>query len=532
MEARRQMSIMSKLVPILAKRKAKVIANIMENPIRLTESKLKSILELHSNTAFGTDHGYESIKTPEQFSEQVPLYDYHSMAPYFSRVKQTPELPIVTADPVVWYVQSSGSTGKPKALPISKAGMRDYSNGTTLAMMSFINAGKEHRRVFDGTILSFAAPARLGEINGVPVGYMSGIAKEMAASALLRRLVKPGVEVFNMTEIEEKLWAYAKVAVQENITGLIGITTLSLAFIRKMQNEYGTRLLKEFRGTKHEERIRKSLNDDGTLNLEALWPNLIMFGATGVDADPYKSWIKETLPQSVLWDNYAASEGLYGVTLLDNTDSGIQLLTHTNYFEFIPENEIDKDVPKVIPLSEVKKGYRYEMVLTNMMGYTRYRVGDMLTFKETDPYSVFRIGRKGRVVNLAGEKLTDAHVNEGIAAACRRTGARLADYTVLGSINGSRAYYTISAMFQNEIELAEFARAFDDAVGANNGEFKHSLEFGALDPTVATLMTISHTESIIKNNHIQSKSLPLSMAEPPLMAMTSVGGGEVAEGGV
>jgi len=68
------MSIMSKLVPILAKRKAKVIANILNDPIGLTDTKLESILELHSNTAFGKDHGYESIKTPEQFSEQVPLF--------------------------------------------------------------------------------------------------------------------------------------------------------------------------------------------------------------------------------------------------------------------------------------------------------------------------------------------------------------------------------------------------------------------------------------------------------------------------
>ncbi len=523
------MSIMSKLVPVLAKRKAKVIANILNDPISLTDNKLESILGLHSNTAFGKDHGYESIKTPEQFSEQVPLFDYYSMAPYFDRVKETPKLPIITADPIVWYVQSSGSTGRPKALPISRAGMDDYSIGTTLSMMAFINAGKKHRNVFNGTILSFAAPAKLREINGVPVGYMSGIAKEMAASAILRRLVKPGVEVFNMTDIEEKLWEYAKVAVQENITGLVGITTLSLAFIRKMQNDYGTKLLQEFKGTKHEAKIRKALSDDGTLNLESLWPNLTMFGATGVDADPYKSWIKDTLPQSVLWDNYAASEGLYGVTLLDNTDNGIQLLTNTNYFEFIPENEVDKEHPKVIPLSEVQKGRRYEMVLTNMLGYTRYRVGDMLTFIDTDPYSVHRIGRKGRVVNLAGEKLTDAHVNEGIAAACRRTGAQLADYTVLGSIDGSRAYYTISAMFQNKIELAEFARAFDDAVGANNGEFKHSLEFGALDPSVAIQMKTSHTEGIIKSNHIQSKPVPLSMTEAPMMA-TSVGSGEIADG--
>ncbi len=525
------MAIMSKLVPIMAKRKAKEIENILNNPISLTEAKLKSILELHRNTAFGRDHGYESIKTPEQFSEQVPLYDYYSMQPYFERVHETPELPIITADPIIWYVQSSGTSGRPKALPINKAGMADYSSASTLFMMSFINAGKGRNKVFDGTLLTFAAPARLGDINGVPLGYMTGISRELIASPLLKRLVKPGEDVFNLTDISEKLWAYAKYAVKESITGLAGITTLAISFIRKMQNEYGIRLLEHFKGTKHERRIRESLRDDGTLDLVNLWPNVVMIGATGIDADPYKAWLSKTLPSAVLWDNYAGSEGLYGTTLLPHTENGIQLLPQINYFEFIPESEIDKEEPVVIPLSEVKKGRRYEIIVTNMMGYTRYRIGDMVTFCGTDPFSVHRIGRKGRVVNLAGEKMTDAHVNEGIAAACKKTAAQLLDYTVYGTIEGSRAHYTIAAMFQNEIDLADFASAFDEAVMINNGEFKHSLEFGALDPSIAIRMDTSHTESIIASTHIQAKSRPLSEAAP-LVSIGAMGEGQVAEGGV
>jgi hypothetical protein len=508
------MAIMSRLVPIMAKRKGKEIEHILNNPIELTEVKLKSILEKHSNTAFGRDHKYESIKSLKQFSEEIPLYDYYSMQPYFKRVQETPEQPIITADPIIWYVQSSGTSGKPKALPISKSGMADYSSAGTLFMMSFVNARKENRKLFDGTLLTFAAPAKLGEINGVPLGYMTGISREMIASPMLRKLVKPGEEVFNMTDVNEKLWAYALYAVRENITGLAGITTLSISFIRKMQNEYGPSLLEHFRGTKYEERIRNSLNDDGTVDLNTLWPNVKLIGATGIDAEPYKAWLAKTLPDAVLWDNYAGSEGLYGTTLVSNTENGIQLLPHINYFEFIPESDIDKEEPEVIPLSEVKKGRRYEIVVTNMLGYTRYRIGDMVTFCDTDPYSVHRIGRKGRVVNLAGEKMTDAHVNEGIAAACRKTGAQILDYTVFGTIEGSRARYTISAMFQNNIDLADFAGAFDDAVMINNGEFKHSLEFGALDRTIAIRMEASHTESIIASTHIQAKSRPLSEMAP------------------
>jgi hypothetical protein len=185
----------------------------------------------------------------------------------------------------------------------------------------------------------------------------------------------------------------------------------------------------------------------------------------------------------------------------------------------------------VIPLSDVKKKRRYEIVVTNMMGYTRYRIGDMVTFCNTDPYSVHRIGRKGKVVNLAGEKMTDAHVNEGIAVACRKTGAQLLDYTVYGTIEGSRAHYTISAMFQNNIDLADFSGAFDEAVMINNGEFKHSLEFGALDSTVAIRMERSHTESIIASTHIQAKSRPLSEA-PSLITVGVERERQVVEGEV
>ncbi len=505
------MGMISKLIPLLAKRKAKTIAEILNNPISLTEGKLMSIIETHSHTRFGKDNNFANIRTPEQFSETVPLHDYYSMKPYWDMIHATPEKPIITADPTIWYVQSSGSTGKPKALPISKAGLSDYTSGSMLFLMSFINAQKGNNKLFDGAMLTFAAPARLGEINGVPLGYMTGISREMIANAILKKLIKPGEEIFNMTEMGEKLWAYAKYAVTENVTSLGGITTLVFAFIRRMQNEYGPSLLEEFRGTKHETRIKEALGDDGKLDLNVLWPNLIMVGATGVDADPFKPWLKRTLPNATLWDNYAGSEGLYGTTLLKHTDNGIQLLPHINYFEFIPESEIEKEDPTVIPLSEVTKGGRYELVLTNMMGYTRYRIGDVMTFKDTEPYSVYRIGRKGKSVNLTGEKLSDAHVTEGVAYATKVTNAEVLDYNVYGTIGEGQANYVIAAMFNNDVNPIEFAQAFDECVGRNNGEFKYVQEFGSLGPTIVKKMTTSHTESIIERTHIQAKAEPLAV---------------------
>jgi len=63
----------------------------------------------------------------------------------------------------------------------------------------------------------------------------------------------------------------------------------------------------------------------------------------------------------------------------------------------------------------------------------------------------------------------------------------------------------------NDVDHIEFARAFDECVGRNNGEFKYVQEFGSLSPTVVRKMTTSHTESIIERTHIQAKAEPLAI---------------------
>ncbi|MFW9795127.1 MAG: GH3 auxin-responsive promoter family protein [Candidatus Thorarchaeota archaeon] len=503
------MGLISRLVPLMAKKQAKVIEEILNNPISMTESKLMSIIERHNHTAFGKDNNFANIKTPEQFSETVPLHDYVTMKSYWDKIYANPEQPIITTDPVIWFVQSSGSTGKPKALPISMSGIRDFRDATSLLLPSFVNMKKGNERVLDGAMINFAAPTRFGEINGVPLGYMTGISNTLIVSRISKKMVKPGDDIINMTDIGEKLWAYAKYTVKENVTGLSGITTLSIAFIRRMQNEYGFSLFEEFKGTKHEARLREALADDGSLDLNILWPNLKFFSASGIDSEPYRPWLEKTFPQAHLRETYAASEGAFGISLLPHNDNGIQLLPHINYFEFIPESDIEKKDPTVVPLSEVKKGHRYEIVITNLLGYTRYRVGDLLTFIDTDPYSVHRIGRKGRTVNLSGEKLTDAHVTEGISVATRKTSAQLLDYTVVGSIQDGLALYNISVLLQNDIDLSEFGKSFDEAVGAINAEFQYVQEFGSLGSTIVTMMETPHTERIIERSHIQAKAQPL-----------------------
>ncbi|MHA2210481.1 MAG: GH3 family domain-containing protein [Candidatus Thorarchaeota archaeon] len=514
------MSILSRLVSLVVKRRAKQIELVLENELELMEEKLASILKRHEGTYFGRRHGFGTISSSAAYSDKVPLMDYTSLEPYLEMVYQDPNAGVLTADPVIWYLRSSGTTGHPKKLPITEASCKDLAAGSSLSWMGYMNADPENVKVVDGTLITFGAPAVIDHIGDIPVGYGTGVLTQRQ-NKLFQRLIKPGPEVYNIMNIEDKMKEYARLMVTADVTGLGGITTLSLAQVRRMQQDYGPWLLDEMRGTKHERRIRDALDDNGQLDVAALWPDLRLFFAVGIDTDPYREWISKTFPGITVWETYGGSEGFYAGQLLP--EPGVQLATYLNYFEFIPESQVNEVEPEVIPLVEVKKGNRYEIVVTNIGGYYRYRIGDMVTVTNTDPYTVRHIGRKGSVVNLAGEKLSDSHVANAMKKACEQTGVEVIDYSLVGRVKDGIPQYVLATMFRNEnTDAVDFITRFEDAIMDSNYEFRHSREMGALGPTVIRLMKTSYFDSLVQQSpHGQVKPVHLSTNEELLAGTMS-----------
>jgi hypothetical protein len=503
------MAFLSKVISFVANRTTRSIEYTLENAAEVNEKKLLSILKANQDTIYGREHGFDEISSADDFADRVPISTFKTMKPYLEEVYKKPDGKILTTDPVVWYVQTSGSTGHPKTLPVTKRGMKEWSKGSTATQMTFISSEPENSQIFEGNIIMFGAPAETGEHYGLPVGYMTGIAPKLGANFLFRRMIKPGPEVFNLTDMEEKMRQYALYTARLNVTVFAGITTLSLAFFRRMQSLYGPWLLDIFKNTKHEERIKESMDSEGNLDIAQLWPSLRQLVVTGIDTDPYREWISKTLPNTKPWEAYAGSEGYYGCQVYP--DKGVFLLPETNYFEFIPEDEIDSPTPTVLPLADVKKNKRYEILITNAAGWYRYRIGDMLTFDDVDPYIVKNIGRRGRVVNLTGEKVSDAHITEAISRASQKTHCEVLDYAVVGLVEEGVPHYAVAAMFRDdEIDSVEFIGAFEEALCSANREFGFGRNMGALGPSRLFRMTTSHSEAIVEMSHIQAKPRTLT----------------------
>ncbi|MGY5874218.1 MAG: GH3 auxin-responsive promoter family protein, partial [Candidatus Thorarchaeota archaeon] len=169
------MSIMSRLVKIIAKRKLKEIEHVLNHPCEMSEETLNAILKRHRDTVLGRKFGFESIDTPEKYSETVPLMDGTIMAPYLESIMENPTGKQLTVDPVIWFLQTSGTTGQPKRLPVTKYGIKKLSSGTMLSWMGYIGQQEENIKLLDGMLVTFGAGSHIDNIGDLPVGYATGV---------------------------------------------------------------------------------------------------------------------------------------------------------------------------------------------------------------------------------------------------------------------------------------------------------------------------------------------------------------------
>jgi hypothetical protein len=114
-----------------------------------------------------------------------------------------------------------------------------------------------------------------------------------------------------------------------------------------------------------------------------LWPMKSLIG-WGMDTSVYREMVAE------YWGKYpyefhACTEA--GIIAMQSwTRKGMTIVPYTNFFEFIPESEWQKNTedssyePRTVLLPEVEEGRRYELVITNFhrMPFVRYRLGHLI----------------------------------------------------------------------------------------------------------------------------------------------------------
>jgi hypothetical protein len=235
-------------------------------------------------------------------------------------------------------------------------------------------------------------------------------------------------------------------------------------------------------------RLEAIVHRTGRLLPKDYWPDLsFMANWTGGTMGAYLRGYPAVFGERPVRDvGLIASEGRMTIPIEDGTPAGILDIRH-HYFEFIPEDQADRDEPETVEAADLIEGRNYFILLTTAGGLYRYQIHDLVRcagFHGRAPLIEF-LNKGAHISSLTGEKLSEFQVVAALNEAQQRLGLRLASYLLLPTW-GEPPFYNL-LVEQSDLsgeEVAErLAQEADACLRRGNLEFDNKRATLRLGPT-------------------------------------------------
>ncbi|XP_054767544.2 uncharacterized protein LOC129274823 [Lytechinus pictus] len=424
------------------------------------ENILLRILKENSHTAYGKEYKFSDIHTLEQFRQRHPVVTYEHYRKYIERAKEG-ETNVMTPQPPSSFVRTSGTTGHSKFIPLTnrldllktmfgRCSASAFENCPGLGLLQkqflFYVAPKITKAKSGANIESFLTLSRQQEDKLIPyttptAGYHISTLKEACYIHSLFALREPTIGVVftffihyieSMMKLMERRWSdlvddIAYGTIHDDIELDDGIRSALTTALGSGDPERARFLRGEF---------EKGMNNI----LKRVWPDFALV----IGIDNTGSWqnIERKFAKGIplLPFVYGSSEGIIGHALLTlDQRKGYSLLPHELVYEFIKFEDTDQKQPETYLADEVEIGQRYELVITQINGFYRYRMGDIIRVigyedgSKEAPIIEFQY-RIGLMLNVRYEKLNQMDVKKTVKS-CVGTwsGVKLVDYAVAES---------------------------------------------------------------------------------------------------
>ncbi|MBW3547511.1 MAG: GH3 auxin-responsive promoter family protein [Actinobacteria bacterium] len=463
---------------------------------------LLSLTKRNRATAFGREHRFEAVRTPEDFARQVPVRDYEAFRPYVERILEA-EPGVLTADRVTTFATTSGTTAEPKFVPVTDRWREEMASLTRLWMYRTLRA---HPRYLDRKMLLVVGPAVEGHTSaGIPFGSLSGMTHQRIPMLVRRSYAVPyAVALVEDSDLRHLLTMRLALAHSVSAVGTPNPTSLMrLAETAVARSEQIVRAIHDGTiGVPDEaldkcdsgvvDRLRGSLMPapararflervvakHGALVPGACWPELEVVGcwlggAAGLHAERLRTYFGE---RTALRDlGLLASEGRMTIPVEDSTPAG-PLAVHANFYEFIHHDDIGNVSPPVLGAHELELGRRYYILLTTGNGLYRYDINDVVEvvgFHRATPKLAFV--RKGReMASITGEKLHVNQVRTAVGQAGRETRLPVVEFRLIADERALR--HDLLVEFEGSVpdrsSLVAFLECFENKLQAQNREYR------------------------------------------------------------
>ena len=447
------MQILNSILTWVMKKRIHQMELFMKYPEDVQEEWLHRLLLAARPTEFGRRYGFDEIVNYNDFARQVPIHTYEHIFPYIERMMKG-EQNLLWPSEIKWFSRSSGTTNaRSKFIPISAESLEEchFKAGKDLYCI-YVNNNPD-TRIFSGRGLALGGSHQLNELDPSATSHYGDVSAVLMKNLpIWAQLIRtPSLEVALMSNWEEKIERLAQETVHVDVSHLAGVPTWTVLLLQRVM-----------------EMEKKSIPE--------IWPNLEVFFHGAVAFSPYRSLFKSLIPSDKMqyWETYNASEGFFGIQDRGQSDEMLLMLDYGIFYEFIPMDEMERDNPVAIPLSEVELGKNYAMVITTNAGLWRYNIGDTVKFTSKSPYRIKISGRTKHFINAFGEEVIIENAEMAITRACEATGGVISNFTaapIYLEQNKRGGHEWIIEFHTPPRDLEEFNHVLDDSLRKINSDY-------------------------------------------------------------
>lgn len=501
-------------ISLKGKKDVKDLYENCRNANRLSEELLLKLIRDNENTEYGKKYHFSEIKSIDDYKKNVPFSQFDDYAPYIDRMIKNGEKNLITSYKIVQYAETSGSVGVPKKIPVSDKSMRIYTKYTITRVTAL---AQKYLREKTGKGIPCGRGFNQLEIvdrtldDGTPLGNISGSAAKSYKKLFPYYLTSPipvlfpkgympmlYLKVFYSLSDRDMTFMFSvfmnnlvdmMTYIERNWQMLVNdIRNGTFDESIEMDDETREELMKVTKpDPKRADELEKEFSKGfDTPIIPRIWKKMsfictIGTGGFAAYTDKMRSYSGDV---AIDFSIYGASEAMMAACPRIE-EPKFALLPDSCFFEFIPA-EAPEGTTDTLNINELEIGKDYEIIITNLSGFYRYRIKDVITvlgYEGESPLITFAY-RKSQLLDLAGDKITEAVADKTIKTFGEKTGVPIIDYSVYINRDDNPAHYEFLLEPDGELDSSktdEYAEMLDGILGSINPVYKECVDTKEID---------------------------------------------------
>ncbi len=513
--------------------------------VKMQETCLKRLMRINKTTVYGKKNNFKDVKSIEDYQKNVPLSTYADYDEYVWRMADG-EKGLITNFPVRRFTESSGSTGKQKLVPLSfwaewVCQCFSFSAPVGCAVKYF----KEKGRILPPQKGLLTAETSRKKVKGGTISCLSSIPL-LNLRPLVPMFTTSPKEVLFPKDGADMDMHYLKLRfalpnTKTSYLGTVFITTLeSMLFYMeenwemlcddiekgiindtiKMPDDLRRKYNKKLKPNPEraaELRAEFSKGFDDSPIVPRIWKNVEWMygmgtGALSFYAKKLRRYIGEDIPIHYL--GYTATEAFMAVPIELNSYEYV-LLPQNGFYEFRSIEQEGYD--NLLTIKDLVPGKEYEIILTNMSGFYRYRIEDVVKctgFYHKSPKLTFCY-RLNQIANISGEKVSSLAFDEIVANLSEYTGDSYAGYSIYADRTTSPGKHVLLLESENEIpeeKKTTYSEEFERFLYQGNVSVEPLVKSGALGKPQVKFLKKGTYEAY--REILKSKGINLNQVKP------------------